>query len=269
MTRLMKRFFFLPVFLLFALLSKGQSTGQIEDSILGTWHLMGTTELSIPDSLYPKLQSEGVLYMIFDERKEAFIKFSSSGENQYYNGNYKVHYDKKSNSKRIKLKGPFCSCEEQYIEIVSITDTTLTVRSCRNPIDLIFVKSPLPKAKIEQVKTNLQGKWNHAKTEHSCDIEDSIKEISNRYENVISLQFYQDSVHILFNNQQKPITSEYYIHYDTRFDLLSLVIPLLSQKRCDPVGLSFVELTKSRMVLMLCDCDFSQVIYQKQLPAKE
>lgn len=259
----MKRFYFLPLLLLFSLFSAAQSTGQIENSLTGMWRLTRTTELSIPDSLYSKLQSEEVQYMIFDGKKEAFIRFSTFNENQYYQGNFKLYHDKKSNASLIKLKSSFGSCGEKSIEIVSLTDTTLTIRSCRNPIDLIFVKEPLPKVKIEQVKTTLQGKWNHIETEHSCEIEDAVKGILNRHDHVKDLQFYQDSVHILFNGDQQPITAAYSLHYDARFDVLSLEIPTLSYAECLPLGLSFVEITKDRMVLKLCDCDFSQAVYKK------
>ena len=266
----MTKFFLFP-FLLFPLFSMTQSISQIELALLGTWHIEHTTEGSIPDSLYSQLKSEHVLFMVFDEKEEAFIKFSVLREREdyrdTYQGNYQVYRDKKSNAFRIKLKGPFAGCEQRYIEIVSISDTTLTIRSCINPIDLVFVKSPLPKDQIAQAKTILQGKWNHVKTEHSCTIDDSVKRISRRYDHVKSFQFYQDSVLILFNNNQQAISSGYSIRHDLRFDLLSLEIPILSSHRCD--AQSFVELTKDRMILLLCDCDFSRVIYEKQFEVKE
>lgn len=266
----MTKFFLLP-FLLFPLSSVAQSISQIEHAILGTWHLKQTTEDSLPDSLYSQLKSEHVLFMVFDEKEEAFLKFSflreTEDHNDTYKGKYQVYHDKKSNAIRIKLKGSFGSCEQRYVEIVSISDTTLTIRSCINPIDLVFVKSPLPKDQIAQAKTTLRGKWNHVKTEHSCAIEDSVKIISNRYDHIASLQFYQDSVRILFSNNQEAISSEYYIRHNLRFDVLSLEIPILSSHRC--AAPSFVGLTKDRMILFLCDCDFSQVIYEKQFEVKE
>ncbi|MDF3027208.1 MAG: hypothetical protein K0S23_1515 [Fluviicola sp.] len=266
----MTKFFLFP-FLLLPLFSVAQGISQIEQALHGTWHLQHTTEGSIPDSLYSQLKSEGVQFMVFDEEEEAFIKFSFLRETEDYSdtykGNYRVYRDQKSHAIRIKLKGPFAGCEQRYIEIVSISDTTLTIRSCINPIDLVFVKSPLPKDQIVQTKATLQGKWNHVKTEHSCTIEDSVKRISNRYDHVESLQFYQDSVRILFSKNQQVISSEYYIHHDLRFDLLSLEIPILSSHKCDAP--SFVELTNDRMVLFLCDCDFSRVIYEKQFEVKE
>lgn len=262
--------FFLSTFFLFPLFSIAQSTSEMESSLLGMWYLSATTELSVPDSLYSKIRNEEVLYMVFDERNQAFIKSSSHLENKYYEGKYEVYRDKRSNTTRIKLKGSFGSCEERYMEIVSITDTTLTIRSCINPIDLIFVKSPLPKAQVEQVKTSLQGTWNQVKIEYSCTIEDSIKRISNRYDYVRTLQFYQDSVYILFSNNQQPITSGYAIHYDLYFDLLIIAIPALSHHGCDPkYAYSFRKLTPDRMALSLCNCDFSQVIFEKQLPVRE
>jgi hypothetical protein len=266
----MTKLFLFP-FLLFPLFSIAQSISEIEHALLGTWHLQHTTAGSIPDSLYSQLKSECVRFMVFDESEEAFMKFSFSRETEdyysdTYKGNYRVYRDQKSHAIRIKLKKPFGSCEQRYIEVVSISDTTLTIRSCINPIDLIFVKSPLPKDQIVQAKTTLQGKWKPIKTEHSCTIEDSVKRISNRYDHVASLQFYKDSVRILFSNNQQVISTEYSIHHDLRFDLLSLEIPILSGHRCDAP--SFVELTNDRMVLTLCDCDFSHVTYEKQFEVR-
>lgn len=266
----MARSFFLSIFFLSPLFSIAQSTSQMEASLLGTWHLSATTELSIPDSLYSKIRSEEVFYMVFDEGNEAFIKFSSSLENRYYEGKYEVYCDKKNHTTRIKLKGSFGNCEERYIEIVSITDTTLTIRSCINSIDLIFVKSPLPKAQVEQIKKALQGTWDQVRTDYSCTIEDSIKRVSNRYDYVKTLQFFQDSVYIQFRNNQQPISSKYRIHHNLYFDLLIIDILALSHHGCDPRNAqSFNKLTQNTMILSLCDCDFSQVIFEKQSPVKK
>lgn len=253
--------------LLYPVFSIAQNTKELEKLLLGRWAISNAATIQqVPDSLYSSVQLEDIRYLYFGENNKAQISYDSNRND--YNGNYKVVFDKKSKSVRIQLKENYGSCAHSYIDVISVEDTTLVIRSCVNLINLVLIKAKPAENQIKEAKTKIQGKWKQVDLVHTCQIPDSIRDQFYRYDNVESLEFQRDSVIILFKSDPKPITAEYVINYNLRFDIVELDIPIFRGQITRLGGLPIKKLDK-HLVLPLVDCDYSQITFARSEEEKK
>ncbi|WP_043023608.1 hypothetical protein [Fluviicola taffensis] len=231
----------------------------IEEMLVGTWHV--TQPLTEKENDL-NLKPEEVIYMIFEDNN-ANLRFSSFINNYFYDGPYRISYDRKSKDFKIIFKKAYGNCETKSVKIVSLTDSSLVIQSCINSVDIVFEKSPAPSERIRNVKNILIGSWEYSKTIMS---ESQLPVLP--FDNLVSCEFSEDSVILyLKKDNQTIVRKSNYIIYCDNLELThySIYTPNFTRESCDTFSLFYIlSIDRNIMISERCDNDHYKVIYERK-----
>lgn len=229
----------------------------IERELIGLWS--GPSINYIPEHLRKdgyKYQQQELEYIIFrkNNKIELYIRsLSDDIVNLEWNGKYKLIPDKKKNTYQIKLNDKIIGLGNKFIELISISDTSLILKSTLNPTEAVFNKNPLPEDKVLTAKSILYGTFDfifvannvdpNMETPYPLDFilskENELEmKINDTIDKIVTFRFEKDSVELLLNKNNTKLKLPYILKCQYFSDKCAAYIPQL--KLIDPNNSAYV-----------------------------